>query len=347
MTTTLDNLASIDVSWTTPSEISAAGATTWDYIRIYRSNNENSGYQLVQTLDVTTGTACTFSATPTNTINQPGTSFTAGSLVGFSSSGLVPSPLIASNVYYVVHAATNTFQVANIPGGTALALASAGTGAAQSYSGLYKSQFASQASGSWVTLWTDTTVPLSDKDGYFYLVRYYNSATDTESKFYLTFKALNPRELRLVTMLKSWITPWVSSIITDDDLRAGLVLGLNALNLYPPTTSFTVSNCPTAMEPLWVTGSAIFTLMYKYLGVAFTDLSYSDNGLTLTVDRGAKMKTASDAALAYYNQLLSLVKMDYAYGGSGVGTISMPLSLGGKLSANLLSILDMFQATGR
>ena len=347
MGTTQDSFLGIDVSWTTPTEISAAGATVWDYIRIYKSSSENDGYTLVQTYDLTTLAACSFSVAPTNTVNQAGTSFSNGDLVGFTSTGSLPSTVSQSNLYYVVSKTTNNFKIALVPGGTALSFSSSGTGTIQSFKGQTKSQFASQSSSIWVTTWTDNTSALSAKDGLYYLVRYYSSSTDTESKFYLTFKALTPRELRLVTMLRNWITPWMASIMTDDDLRAGLVLGLNALNLYPPVTGFDMNNVPATIEPLWITGSALFTLMYKYLGVAFTDLSYTDNGLTLTIDRGGKVKQASDMALAYYNQLLSLAKMDYAYGGSGVGTISMPLSLGGKMSANLLNIMDMFQATGR
>jgi len=347
MVTTNTSFLATDVSWVTPTEISAAGATTWDFIRIYRSSAENSGYQLVQTYDITTAATCTFSADPTNTVNRVAHGFLDGDLVGFSTTGTLPATITASELYYVVNKTDDTFQIALVPGGTELSFSSAGTGTNSVFAGLTKSQFASQIVGTWVTTWSDATASLVLKDSYYYLVRYYNSDSDTESKFYLTFKALTPREQRLINMLKGWITPWMSSCITDDDLRAGLVLGINAINIYPPITTFTMNNCPAEIEPLWITGSAIFTLMYRYLGVAFTDLSYTDNGLTLTVDRGGKVKQATDTALAYYNQLLSMAKLEYAYGGTGVGTISMPLSLGGKMSANLLNIMDMFQATGR
>jgi hypothetical protein len=347
MVTTNDSFLATDVSWVTPAEILSAGYTTWNYIRVYRSSSENSGYQLVQTYDLSTAVTCTFSIAPANTVNKIAHGFVNGDLVGFSTTGTLPSTLTISTLYYVVNKTDDTFQVALVPSGTALSFSSAGTGTNQVYKGLTKSQIASQITGTWVTTWTDTTASLDIKDAYYYLIRYYNSTTDTESKFYLTFKALTPREQRLINMLKGWITPWMSACVTDDDLRAGLVLGLNAINIYPPLTTFDMNTCPKELEPLWITGSAIFTLMYRYLGVAFTDVSYTDNGLTLTLDRGGKVKQATDTALAYYNQLLALAKLEYSYGGSGVGTISMPLSLGGKMSANLLNVLDMFQATGR
>lgn len=347
MVTINDSFLATDVSWVTPAEILATGYTTWNYIRIYRSCSENDGYQLVQTQDLTTAVTCTFSIAPTNTVNKVAHGFLNGDLVGFATTGTLPSTIAVGNLYYVVNKTDDTFQLALVPGGTALAFSSAGTLTNTVYKGLTKSQFASNITGTWITTWADATASLVLKDGYYYLIRYYNSTTDTESKFYLTFKALTPREQRLINMLKGWITPWMSSCVTDDDLRAGLVLGLNSINIYPPITAFDMNNCPTQIEPLWITGSAIFTLMYRYLGVAFTDVTYTDNGLTLSIDRGGKVKQATDTALAYYNQLLALAKMEYSYGGSGVGTISMPLSLGGKMSANLLNVLDMFQATGR
>jgi len=344
--TTQDGFLSLDISWSTPAEIATAGATTWNYIRIYKSGSENSGYNLVARTDLSTAVNCTFSVAPASTVTIPSHSFINGNLVGFATTNVLPSPLNANFLYYVINKTTDTFQLALVPGGTAIALTSTGS-ACQALKGTVYSQIASQVSSVWTAAWTDPTAQLEAKDSWYYLVRYYSSSTDTESKFYLTLKALTPREQRLVNMLKNWITPWMSSIVSDDDLRAGIVLAMNSINLYPPNTYFDLTNFPTTMEPLLIIGAAIFTLMYKYLGVAFTDFTYNDNGLSLTVDRSGKVKQASDMALAYYNQLLSLAKMDYAYGGSGVGTISMPLSLGGKMSANLLNVLDLFQATGR
>jgi hypothetical protein len=51
-----------------------------------------------------------------------------GTAVTFTTTGTLPAPLVAGNIYFVVTAAANTFQVALTAGGTAIATTAAGTG---------------------------------------------------------------------------------------------------------------------------------------------------------------------------------------------------------------------------
>ncbi|MGH6836528.1 MAG: phage tail protein, partial [Methylocella sp.] len=75
-------------------------------------------------IDATTLLASTKSSTVTITIASPGVvTWTAhglanGQAVAFSTTGALPTGLTAGSVYYVVAAATNTFEVAAIVGGT-------------------------------------------------------------------------------------------------------------------------------------------------------------------------------------------------------------------------------------
>ena len=209
------------------------------------------------------------------------------------------------------------------------------------------SQINSYVSGAWVTTWPDPTIAVTDGPLYYYLIRYYSLLNNLESKYYLAFKSMTPRELRMVNTVKGTITPWVVQFLTDDDIRAGIILAANAINIYPPVTGFTVNEFPTSLEPLLIPGAAIFSLMFKYLGVAVTDLSYSDQGFNLNLDRGAKVKAAVDMLMGYYKELLMIAKMDYAFTGTSVGTLMLPISTGSKLSGSLLNILDIFQSFGR
>jgi hypothetical protein len=264
----------IEIGWSIPLDIAAAGPTVWDKIHIYRSGNENSGYTLVQ----------------------------------------------------------------------------------DQY-GITLGEFPSQISSVWVTTWDDPTQSLTSKDSYYYLIRYYNSASQKESKFYLTWKALSPKEQRLVEQIKCVVTPWITQFCTDDDLRAGLILAMNAINMFPPSTNFTLDTFPTNLEPFLVSGSAAFALMFKYLGIAITDMSYSDMGFSLNIDRGVKIKTAIDMLMGFAGlggagtgggtSLLALSKMDYMSAGASVGTIQLPISIGGNLNKGMLNVLDLLSSLGR
>lgn len=254
----------IEVQWKVPSEIIADGPGRWNKVRIYRSTNENVGYNLVK--------------------NEQG---------------------------------------------------------------VVISEIDSQVGNNWVTYWHDTTQPMSAKDDFYYLIRYYDEANQVESKFYLTFKTPSPREQRLILAIRAFVTPWVSQFLEDDDIRGGIILALNAINIYPPQTNFTLYNFPIVLEPLLVMGAGIFALMFRYLGVAITDLSYNDQGFSLTIDRGSKVKTALDQLLGFYKELLPLAKMDYAFPGVGVGTLQLPVSIGFNIQRGILNVLDLLTSLGR
>lgn len=64
----------------------------------------------------------------TNTITISGHGFTDGNRVTFSTTGTLPDGLDADTTYYVVNAATNTFQVSESLGGSAVSIADVGTG---------------------------------------------------------------------------------------------------------------------------------------------------------------------------------------------------------------------------
>ena len=68
----------------------------------------------------------------------------------------------------------------------------------------------------------------------------------------------------------------------------------------------------------------------------------------MQVDRGAKINQALQIIGNIYTQYLPLVKLDFSdQFPTGVGTIQLPLSMGGVVSRGLLNVLDIFTATGR
>lgn len=210
------------------------------------------------------------------------------------------------------------------------------------------SEINSQYEGNWISNWTDPTIDIRNKDCYYYIVKYVTANKDYESKFYLTKKSLSPKEQRLVNHLKHWLSPWLTNCLTDDDLRAGIVFALESLNIKSPVTYFTIETLPQILESTLMVGSAIYSMMYKYLGIAFTDVSYSDNGVSVNIDRGSKIQNAIDKATAYYDKLIDVAKLHYIKAGVGVGSIPLNISLGGRLPGNIMGALsNLFNAIGR
>lgn len=209
------------------------------------------------------------------------------------------------------------------------------------------SEIPAKSNGVWTTTWTDPTIDITAKDSYYYIVKYVYTDKSHESKFYLTIKSLTPKEQRLIHHLKNWLSPWMTNCLSDDDLRAGFLFAIQSLNVITPVTYFNIESLPANLESVALVGAAIFALMYKYLGIAFTDVSYSDSGVSMTIDRGGKIQNAIDKATTYYNSLINQAKYQFMPTGAGIGTIPMTISLGGRMSGSLLNVLNVFNAIGR
>lgn len=205
------------------------------------------------------------------------------------------------------------------------------------------------ALGNFVTSYVDPNVAASGKDASYYLVQFVNTsvAPNINSKFFPTFFSLTPRELRLVNALRGYLSQYLVQTMSDEDLRQGIQLAIQAFNIQPPLTDFTIDTFPPQYEALLLTGAQIYTLLFKYLNVAITDFSYGDMGLSLNIDRGAKVKQAVDNLLNVYNKLVEVAKLEFAWTGSGLGTLQLPISLGGNLNRGILNVLDIFTSLGR
>lgn len=202
--------------------------------------------------------------------------------------------------------------------------------------------------GNFITSYVDITESNLAKDSRYYLVQFEKTSTPPSlSKFFPTFFGLTPRELRLTAALRTYLSPYIANRLTDDDLRQGYQLALQAFNITPPLTAFTIDTFPKEYEPLLQAGAQIYSLLFRYLGVAITDFGYGDQGLSLTIDRGAKVKQATDQLLAVYNGLVTTAKLEFSYEGAGMGTLQLPISLGGNLNRGILNVLDVFTSLGR
>lgn len=196
------------------------------------------------------------------------------------------------------------------------------------------------------TTYEDLTVPLQAKEFYFYLIRFVRN-DDSESKYYLAYTQLSPKEMRLGEYLRNTLSPFISCSLSDADIIAGLQYGLKIFNEVPTKTAFTISTLPSTLEPIILTLSAMFAFMNKYVPIALTDMGYSDNGLSLTLDRGAKIQNVLTLMNNFIEKYIVQFKWNYTSMGGGVGTLALPLSLGGKMGSQLLEILNIFTIIGR
>lgn len=184
----------------------------------------------------------------------------------------------------------------------------------------------------------------------FYLVTFGNNTY--ESPFGIASLYPTPRELRLINTIKMSMPSFfarteICDAMTIADYTNGLNLALQIFNTYPPQTYFTIDNFPRQHEYFLVGLGQLISITNKFLPVSIRDFNFNDpGGVVFQVDRGAKFKAAMDAIFSVYSQYMPLVKMDFASGMFGTGTVALPLSMGGKISNNILNVLNIFTAVG-
>jgi hypothetical protein len=197
------------------------------------------------------------------------------------------------------------------------------------------------------TRYIDTQRTITARDSAHYMVIFSDSTSGAYSDSYLTYKTLTPLEQRLILQLRDYLSRFITNRLADEELRQYIELSLNSINLYSPATGFTVFSLPKQLEPLVITGAVILGVAYNMLGIGFTDISYSDQGFQLTTSRYDKMSGMFDKVLGMYNNLLAVAKLEYAEGPQGVGTVSLPIGLGGNLNRGIMNVFDLLGALGR
>jgi hypothetical protein len=197
-----------------------------------------------------------------------------------------------------------------------------------------------------ITQYEDVAMPVDRKYCYNYIVRFVFVAGG-ETTYYLAYTDLSPREKRLGESMRGMLSPFISCQLNDADISAGLAFGMKIFNEVPVQTYWHISDLPNTLEPIVLAISGMFAFLLRYVPIAITDVNYSDNGLSLTIDRGAKVKTAIDTIQAFIDKYIVQMKWNYMEMGSAAGTIPLPLSLGGKMSSSVMNILDIFNVTGR
>jgi hypothetical protein len=111
-----------DINYESTLELTNGESLSNTFTSLITKLNADDDSRITQTFisgDVNTGT-------DTITITSHG--FTNGKIVRFSSAGTLPSGISAGVTYYIINAATNTFQISTIEGGSAVDITSGGSG---------------------------------------------------------------------------------------------------------------------------------------------------------------------------------------------------------------------------
>ena len=145
-------------------------------------------------------------------------------------------------------------------------------------------------------------------------------------------------ELRLMTKLYS-ILPEVIQVRLDPNqtqLRDALQSALNMVNAYAPVTAYVFNNMPPQHATAVEFGAQMLLYMEQILQISIRDFAYGVSGISLNIDRGAKINQSLTNLQTYWNNYLKYVKMvDYPDPlGLGSSAIAVPTarSLGFVLS---------------
>lgn len=208
--------------------------------------------------------------------------------------------------------------------------------------------------GNEILTFVDTN-PASSRSN-FYFVRYYNVVNVKLSRINNCIFELSPKEQRLVDSLKQMLDPIITSkfnedgsfeVLTDTDLMLGINLAMSWFNSYSPVTNFTLSYFPANNEAILLYLAQVSTLLNKYVGLSLRDFSYGDNGITLNQNFSPAIQQAISQTMVLVNSLLALVKMEYVSDGVGLGTLQLPIGMGGQISKGISNILNVFNMSGR
>lgn len=201
------------------------------------------------------------------------------------------------------------------------------------------------APGCFATHWFD---PCGMR-GLHYLVTFFSTLDNWESCFHITFFMPTPREARLIEQVYRSMPALIQPTLNTSDYLAGLHVAVQIFNVYPPQTYFTLDTFPRSHEFFIVALAQMTALANRYLTISIRDFRYSEpGGVVMDQDRGSRINEALAIIARSFTQILPLVKLDFSDDlPMGLGTVQLPLSMGGVISRGILNILDIFTATGR
>ena len=124
-------------------------------------------------------------------------------------------------------------------------------------------------------------------------------------------------EIRLLQKIKNVLPkPFLSKDAFEDAndiemnrrILAYIDLVINDINWEMPVTGFTIRNFPEGLDGTLVLGVNVFTSMFMQMKWTLNDFSYTDNGLSLSLDRVEKLNRSHETMLKLYKEQVKNIK---------------------------------------
>ena len=126
----------------------------------------------------------------------------------------------------------------------------------------------------------------------------------------------------LLATAKTFMPAKYVSQMTDPQITTYLQLVVDDVNSVSPATSFTTDSMPSTWDNLICFGAQVYLNLFLVAKYSVEDLSYSDNGLSLNIDRTSKIMPVYLQSLAQYEKMKLNLKKAIAIstGAKALGT---------------------------
>lgn len=171
---------------------------------------------------------------------------------------------------------------------------------------------------------TYTYVDANGDDSFYYYVKY-TPAGGVAGSIVLARIQPTIRELRLRDKVYS-ILPEVVQVRVDANrtqIRDAIKNSLNMVNAYAPVTSYGITNMPDAYETAVEFGAQMLMYLEHILQISIRDFGYGVSGISLNIDRGAKMNQALTLLTTYWNNYLKVAKFRDYPDAIGLGSLGI------------------------
>ena len=126
----------------------------------------------------------------------------------------------------------------------------------------------------------------------------------------------------LIDQAKKFMPSRFIAKVDDTRITAFLELVLADINAVSPYTNFTLDNMPQGWGNIVCFGANLYASMFLLADYSLQDFSYSDNGLSLQIDRSARIGPLYEKMLVQYALMKQNLKKAIAVSTGGKGLIT-------------------------
>jgi hypothetical protein len=105
----------------------------------------------------------------------------------------------------------------------------------------------------------------------------------------------------------------------DLKMLAMAALAMNDLNQVTPRTGYSIKNVNDTLVPMLITGTTMWVMIFLQAEYTLVDVSYSENGFSINLDRVAKLGTSIERFEKMYKDQLYAFKNALVMSNGGVG----------------------------